>query len=256
MKTFPEPSGSTAVLSTTGSADASIIHLAMAFDEAYVSPFTVLLTSIFHNNKNNKLHFHVITSGVGQATRNDLAAYCSRSNSEISFYSVTPDLLNGLVLHPSNHLSIASYYRLFFANLVPKTVSKLLYLDTDMLVLGDLANMYSIDLGQYAVGAVAELDNPLIRTDLGFTEPDVYFNSGVLLINVQEWNKQKITQRAVQFTVENPEKIIWADQDALNGILIGDYYRLPPKYNILHLNVPRGLSRQGYEDFISDKVIP
>ncbi len=234
---------------------ADTIHIAMAFDLAYLSPFMVMMTSVLIHNKQHTVHLHVITSGLNTRQQKQLENFIRRSCGEISFYEVSPELLTGLTPPKDTHITVATFFRLFFPQLVPGTIEKLLYLDPDMIILRDLSELYNTSLNGYAVGAVPEINQPWVRSDLGFTSKDQYFNAGVMLIDVKEWIRQEITERSVKYARNNQESIVWADQDALNGVLFGNYFKLDSKYNVLHFDVPQALSRISYEQFIADKVI-
>ncbi|MGI4885948.1 MAG: glycosyltransferase family 8 protein [Janthinobacterium lividum] len=233
----------------------SPIHLAAAFDQNYVTPFYVLVTSIFHNNPANRFHIHSIATGVSEQEREEIRQYVQRHDSAISFYELTPGSLKGLIEPKQSYLSLAAYYRLFFPALVPADVEKLLYLDTDIVVVGNLAELYNTDLSGYPAGAIAEVSATKNRPDLGIYEIGTYFNSGVLLMNIPEWRKQRISERAIQFIHEFPEKIVWIDQDALNVAMMDNYVKLAAKFNVIPSDIPKGLPKSKYLEFLKDKTI-
>jgi lipopolysaccharide biosynthesis glycosyltransferase len=115
------------------------IHIALAFDQNFIVPFYVLLTSIFLNNKNNNLLFHTITEGIDQKQKDEITSFVQGNNAEITFYSVDVKLVQQFILSlDAPHVTSATYYRLYFPELVPTSVNKLLYLDIDIIVNGDL----------------------------------------------------------------------------------------------------------------------
>ncbi|MBO3273552.1 glycosyltransferase family 8 protein, partial [Hymenobacter defluvii] len=113
----------------------------------------------------------------------------------------------------TSYFTLANYYRLFFADLVPQHLEKLLYLDIDTLVVGNLSTLFQTELGDFAIGAVLDTEMHL-RADLGLTTKSDYFNSGVLLINLPQWRQQRVTERACDIALRYPEKVQgWVDQD-------------------------------------------
>lgn len=231
------------------------IHVAFAFDNGYLTPFYVVLTSLFKNNKDNHIHLHVIATGLSSQDKAEVEQYVLANEGDITYYEIDEDQLKGLVILKDSHLQVAAYYRLFFPELVSPSIEKLLYLDTDLIVNGDLAELYATPLDNFPVGVVVEWSATKTRPDLGIYERDQYFNSGVLLMNLKEWREQHITQRAIQFVHLNPEKVKYADQDALNVVLFKNYYRLEGKYNRIHSDVPVNLTREGYREFLRDSVV-
>ncbi|HET7897227.1 MAG TPA: glycosyltransferase, partial [Flavisolibacter sp.] len=131
----------------------------------------------------------------------------------------------------------------------------LLYLDTDMVVNGSIAELYATKMNHYPAAAVAEVNATENRPDLGIDENGTYFNAGVLLMNLPEWRKQQVSEKALQFIYDYPEKIVFVDQDALNVVLKNNYLPLEGKYNVVFHDVPRHLSNRAYRRFASNKVI-
>lgn len=174
------------------------IHVAISFDENYITPFYVLATSIFLNNKKNAIIIHSITSGVGDTQKSEIANFVQRNNAEIFFYELDPETVSGLVIPENTWFTLATYYRLFFPELVPQEIEKLIYLDTDTLAIKDLRQLYHIDIGSKPIGAVRE-KIAKTRPEVGNYDTNNYFNAGVLLINIREWKKQGVTAKAVKF---------------------------------------------------------
>lgn len=127
------------------------------------------------------------------------------------------------------------FYRLFAHRIFPH-VAKMLYLDSDTVVCGDLTRLFNMEISGYAVGAVRDmavieqgvhkLDIEHVRMFLDkHLKNDLYVNSGVLLINMQELAQNEANLLAVDVGLKYP------DQDLLNVGLDGKIYELPLKYN-------------------------
>ena len=115
--------------------------------------------------------------------------------------------------------------------------------------------LLEIDLKGHAVAAVKDTDMP-VRAELGIYNMDDYFNSGVLLIDVIRWNEQQITEQTLKIIKEQPELIKqYADQDALNMVLKGNWYRLPTCYNLMRLYVPHEMPKRRFNDFLKQQKI-
>ena len=232
-----------------------LIHLAASFDQNYLTPFYVLITSIFDNNRETLFHIHTIVTGVSDQEKEEMQQFVRQHNSNISFYEIAPEDIEGLIIPEQSYFTLATYYRLFFPLMVPETVKKLLYLDTDIVVVGDLSEIYHINITGFPVGAVAEVNATKNRPDLGIDEIGAYFNAGVMLMNISEWKDQKISERAIQFLHDFPEKIVWVDQDALNVVLKDNYVKLSAKFNVTPFDIPRYLPKSGYHNFLKGKII-
>ena len=230
-----------------------VVHIGIAFDQTFVTPFYVLLTSIFSSHKESPIHFHVIVTGISKDEKRNISVFVHQHNASISFYEVPEDMLSP-DLPQSDAYPISIYYRLLFPYLVPESVHRLLYLDTDIVVINSLQALYQTDIGDLPVGVVIE-SFVSSRPELGIFEAGRYFNSGVLLINVPKWKEQKITEKTLHFLAHNSHKLIWMDQDALNAVLINNFYPLDFKYNLTTEFIPKKLPRKELELFLKDKVI-
>ena len=229
-----------------------MIHIAIAFDQNYLKQFYALITSVVTNNKKNKLHFHFISTGITEDEKKTITQYLSSHDSTITWYEVDEKTVGKFVL--TSKWTSAAYYRLYFPFLVPAEVKRLLYIDTDALVLKDLQELYRQPLGSLPVGAV--YDCYVGRApQLGINTEGKYFNSGVLLIDIAKWKEQRISELAFDYLTSYPERILFVDQDALNAVLVNNWEKLPEKFNLLYSYIPQDISRQEVNEFIKDKVI-
>src|ERR1035437_8375148 len=230
----------------------SVFNIAIAFDKNYLNPFYALLASLFDNNKDNKLEFHFIATGLSENEYKQIEDYTKKNKAEYNFYTIDEAFVNRFVVNST--WTTAVYYRLFFPLVISKNLKRILYIDTDILVINDLKELFLQDLGNYPVGAV--YDNYVKKkSELGIIEEGNYFNSGVLLIDVESWNEQNISDKAIKFLEEYPEKIKFVDQDALNAVLKNNWKKLDWKFNFICTRLPYSLSKREEQLFITDKVI-
>ncbi|WP_038029199.1 glycosyltransferase family 8 protein [Thermonema rossianum] len=229
------------------------MHIAFAFDSNYLIPAYALLASIFKHNPETSFAFHAILQGIDEQEQEQLRSYIHTHNESILHcYSLDKSLLSAFPT--MNHWNVAPYLKIFFPLLLKGKVDKLLFLDVDMLVVNSLSCLYNQDLGEYPVGVVK--DNYVSQNafwSLHLRED--YFNSGMMLINVELWNKLKISEQAIAFARENPGKIYYVDQDALNVAVAGRHLLLPEKYNLLQSYIPQDASRQFYNEFLKEQVV-
>lgn len=230
------------------------IHLALAFDLNFLTPFYVLLTSIFENNSENQIVFHTIAAGLDQAEKDRIVTFVRHHKSEIIFYEIDKKHVEKFVLPAHIHFSAATYYRLYFPELVPAEIGKLLYIDTDIIVIGDLAELYRKNIASVPAAAVVDARIP-VRTDLGIIKPGTYFNAGVMLINLALWNEQKISEKAIEYLGKYPENIQLADQDALNAILKDNWQPVDNKFNVTFYDMPEYLPKKKFSAFLKGKVV-
>ncbi len=126
------------------------------------------------------------------------------------------------------------FYRLIACNIFPD-VEKMLYMDSDTLVRGDLCELFNTDISDYAMGAITDIapidnpDNPNGVYVREFSEKHLdgglYFNSGVLLLNMTTMKSRIAKLTSTKVPLKYP------DQDLLNAALCGEILPLPQKYN-------------------------
>jgi lipopolysaccharide biosynthesis glycosyltransferase len=97
-------------------------------------------------------------------------------------------------------------------------VDRVLYLDSDIVVIGSIAPLWSTDLNGALLGAVDIPGSDRGVSHLGLRAKDGYFNSGVLLIDLQQWRDTEALETVLQYVEANPERMMRdVDQEALNA---------------------------------------
>ncbi len=134
------------------------------------------------------------------------------------------------------HFSVVTYYRLFIASLFPE-YDKVIYLDCDLVVLGDISELYRVELCDNILGACPEQfvqNTPEFRayaqTALG-VDPDRYVNAGVLLMNLAAFRRYEIEEKFVRLITEYDFDLLDPDQAYLNYLCDGRIRVLPNGWN-------------------------
>jgi lipopolysaccharide biosynthesis glycosyltransferase len=126
---------------------------------------------------------------------------------------------------------------LLIPELLPRHLSRALYLDADVLVRHDPSPLFAIALGDAIVGAardaaITSTDHELSGVrDRALARP--YFNTGVLVMDMERWREAGLTERALGYAAASAEPLRWAEQDALNAVL-DTWHELDPRWNTQH----------------------
>jgi lipopolysaccharide biosynthesis glycosyltransferase len=234
----------------------SDIHLAIAFDEGYVTPVYVFLTSLFANNTASSLIVHAIATGVSDIEKTGLQQFAREHQAEIIFYVIGPELTANFPLpdRPGAYITLATYYRLFFPQLIDQAILRLVYIDVDTLIVGNLSSLYMHPLNGKVIAAVQEAEMEL-RPDIEFPNLADYFNAGVLLIDLLQWRSQEITQQALNIIATYGERLKYHDQDALNLVFRGDWQRVDERFNLMKAYIPYDLPHRVSTEYLRDKVV-
>jgi lipopolysaccharide biosynthesis glycosyltransferase len=130
-----------------------------------------------------------------------------------------------------------SPYARFFIPEFLADVSRCIYLDTDLIVCSDLKELQTLDLQGQSSACVIDggIDTPQqqyrLREKLKLKNPRHYFNSGVIVMDLDAWRHRQIQSKALKVAQDNYDLLDQMDQDALNIVLAGDWMILDPKWN-------------------------
>ena len=232
------------------------IPVVWGLDKKYVLQSFVVMHSILSHSK-ERYHFFIITT---DAIEKQVHIYEERlkkiyDNFEIAIIQVQSDLFAHAVIH-NEHLSVAAYFRLLIPDMLCE-YDKCIYLDCDLLVNGDLSQLFNINISDYYLAGVKDChiieDTPkekMHKKVLGLPVMDKYVNSGVLLINL---NKMRDDEMVSKFFIQMRKENWFEDQDILNYCCYPYIKTLPLKYNLFHFYYGKSIQilydRYEKEDF-------
>lgn len=218
-----------------------VLHVMCAADRNYGAYAGLVMQSAMAVTHTGRIHFHLLSDNVTPGDLEKCHAAADKAGHTFSSYEVSIKLNNApKALRMANHLSRSAYSRLLFADLLPSTLQRVIYLDCDIVCRQDLVGLWNYGDGLAALGAVRDpwLDpDPALKSSLGLAPDHVYFNSGVLLINVEAWRAEDTEARLCDF-VSSRRDIKHADQDTLNAVLSARLTELPEMWNTM-VNHPR-----------------
>ena len=215
----------------------NVIPIFFATDQKYVPLLSVALTSLTMNaSKNYKYNIHILHSGLSKRTIEELNAFNSDVFSII--YSNVSEKLEKVssTLQTRDYYSKTTYYRFFIRSLFPE-YDKALYLDCDIVVLGDISKFYNIDLKDNYLGAVREQVVNSVEAFREYSrkvlhlEPKKYFNAGILLLNLDKMRNDKIDDVIFSMLAQYGFDTIAQDQDYLNYVAKGKVKEVDLSWN-------------------------
>lgn len=209
------------------------MNILCATDDNYVPYCGIMLTSLFENNKEQDIVVYLMTAGLNKKNIVDFEKLANQYKQEINIILVDNIALKNCPIRIGDHVSIAAYYRLLAPILLPDSVDKVLYLDCDMIINKSLNDLYNINVENYALGAVLDEDfqNQDKYDRLQYDYEKGYFNSGMLLMNLDYWRKNNVMVRCLDYIDKNSDKILFHDQDTLNVVLQDEKKLLSITYN-------------------------
>jgi lipopolysaccharide biosynthesis glycosyltransferase len=213
------------------------IAIVYGVDDRFAVPLAASIQSALDNvSPGYRLDIHIIDGGLSARSRARLTS--SFANRACRLIWLKPDQGKLSALRVGGTITIATYYRLLIAELLPLQ-PKAIYLDADILVPGNLAELWETPLGDHHLLAVQDqgvrfVSGPYGLTNyrsLGIPEGTKYFNAGVLVLNLAKWRYEKTAQRILEYIRLNYEHIRFWDQDGLNAVLWQHWGELDPRWN-------------------------
>ena len=208
-------------------------NILCAIDEAYVPYCGIMLTSLFQSNDGCRFHIYIICNSLSNDSKNKLTLLCEQYGNCLSFVSIEEKTTQNFPIKSSDHVSLATYYRLFAPQILPPDVDRILYLDCDIIVNDRIDELYNCDIDNYALACVLDEDymSDAKYQRLGLEPPKTYFNAGVLLLNISYWREHNVTERCIRCIDELHDKLLLHDQDTLNVVLKNEVKLAHVKYN-------------------------
>ena len=166
-----------------------------------------------------------------------IVSYLEDDDFMIEFANISyavEDLKN--LLPNQYHFGLATWYRLFIQNLFPD-YHKILYLDCDIVVTGDVSKLYNIDLGANMIAGVVEQFILRTKEFSDYTKYAVgvnaenYLNAGVLVIDLDKFRKQRIEEKFTYLINKYNFDVIDPDQAYINFLCQGKIKYLPVEFN-------------------------
>jgi len=195
------------------------MNLLVTLDSKYIKPLKVMLFSLFMNNPDEDFHVYLIHSSIKDDEIADIERFVSTYGQKLFVIKIDDGYFQDapVIFHYTKEM----YYRLLAYKFLPKELDRILYLDPDVLVINPIRELYETELDGYLyaaafhnVLAVKEIN----RIRLYPYKIDAYFNSGVLLMNL-ELQRKLVDEKAIYAFIEkNRTKLIMPDQDIINTL--------------------------------------
>lgn len=217
-------------------------------DENYAPYMAVLIASACYNTK-SFLKFYIIGDPVVLFTRRQIESMKKKfDNFDIEFLDIDMQkefsaFKKASSFEAAPYWSNTTYARILIPQLKPE-VGKMINLDSDVIVLGDLQKMIDLDMDGYALAGVP--DNYMINDCLAkrgnyldFSEKMLqkYFNAGVLIFDCDKWRQEGITEKLFQIQRQYKDKLKYVEQDLLNKYFDNNYKVIGTEFNLMNSNI-------------------
>ncbi|MBQ7011826.1 MAG: glycosyltransferase family 8 protein [Clostridia bacterium] len=197
------------------------VPIFFAVDDNYVPYRAVALRSLIDNaSPDYDYDIHILIDKLSDENLMNLSSF-EGQNVKVHFVNVASRLDSlGSVIHLRDYYTKATYYRFFIPELFPQ-YTKGIYLDCDLLILGDISELYRMDISRLLVAAAREEVMANVPVFGEYAEQVVgvpceyYFNAGMLLMNLEEMRRMHLEDEFVELLGEKAFRVT-QDQDYLN----------------------------------------
>ncbi|RKD14327.1 hypothetical protein BCY91_07520 [Pelobium manganitolerans] len=217
-----------------------MIAITLASNNNYAILAAVLIQSVITNHTSGEdITFYFLDDGISRINREKINTL-AKDNVKIE-WKPTEEILPPGVKFPEDNSAFprTSYFRMFAPFVVPPSVKKLIYFDVDMVVKADVAQLWNTDMRGHTMAAVQDVGKVAgckwggipNYEELGIAADAPYFNSGMLLIDCEQWRKQNIPQKVLKVMEDNIQHVNYADQYGLNVVFTGKWLQIDPFWN-------------------------
>jgi len=205
-------------------------------DNNYVWLMGISIISLFENNKGLKdLKVYFLGENISQQNKNELKKIGDKYNRKIEVIDVPK--LNIPPSLVSARWPLSAFTRLFSGLILPRDVEKILYLDCDTIITGDISELENIQFnGSIAMG-VKDCISGTYKKNVGLDKGSPYINAGVILFDMVALRKVNINEQIESYMNKYVKYINYADQDILNGMFKGMIGELNPKFDVMTIDV-------------------
>lgn len=193
------------------------MNILVTLDDNYIRPLFLMLESLFCHEK-QPLDIYLFYSNVSKENRRRLSTYIKRQGSRFIPIFVEDNMFQNAPVF--RYFTKEMYYRLLCSRLLPETEERVLYLDPDILIRGELGRFYEMDFqGKQLIGMEDYAINHMLhkkKEAIGFTKEECYINSGVLLFNLKKMREAFVLEDFIALLETYKDVVSFPDQDLIN----------------------------------------
>ena len=211
------------------------MNILVTINDKYIKQLNVLLNSIQKSNKCEKFNVYILNIDLNKKQIEEIKKGLDLEKFFINEIKIDETEINNLPVYEQRY-PLEIYFRIFASKYLPNDIDRVLYLDSDTLVINKLNELYYMDFeGNYFIATthIRKMLHKFNEIRLGMEKDEPYINTGVLLINLKELRKIKIEKEVTDFVQNNKKKLLLPDQDIISAIY-GDKIKLVDdlKYNL------------------------
>lgn len=210
----------------------NVLNVVYATDEKYAGLTGISIYSLLDKNRDFlEIHIYIIDDGIDIEAKRKICDVVKQFGRQLIF---CPSLKLEKKINMPDTLekNLTIYNNLFLGSLLG--VERVLYLDSDIVIINSLKELWNTDISDYLLAAVQDISGIIERYEAKLKTEDVYFNSGVMLFNLKKCKEYNIEKQFVAAIQNGSSKSIFRSQRIVNQVCKNNILRISPKYNLLN----------------------
>ncbi|SER49190.1 Lipopolysaccharide biosynthesis protein, LPS:glycosyltransferase [Faunimonas pinastri] len=209
-------------------------YLGCAVDSRFVELATAMLASVNANGQVPDVCVVVAAFGLSSRQKRLIRRYAGELGRKLQFVDVDSTCAELKGLQVSRDYSASIYGKVLLPGLIGKSAGRLVCLDSDMIVNHSLAHLFTMPMDGHPLAAVRDHIDPEQLARRSRAPDPNYFNAGLMVIELQPWIEQRISDRTFAVLRSGARPLFWPEQDALNEVLGPDWKRLERAWNFYY----------------------
>lgn len=211
-----------------------MMNILITLDNRYIEPARVMLSSLLRKNKNIPIDIYVLHSCLTQDSIAALQSVLDPAHCRLCPVYVNDEMLS--FAPTTDRYPHEMYYRIFAARYLPEELDRILYLDPDIVINGNLTSLYNLPIDGYFFAAATHVRETLRKINvlrLGMHQDGIYINSGVLLMNLKLLRAEQDYDDVFNYIKKYKNLLTLPDQDVISGLYSTRILPIDPcRYNM------------------------
>lgn len=223
----------------------NIINICLSCDDNYSEYAGVVIASVLANAKpTDEPVFYILDGGISNKHKQEILTLKNIKDCEIKFVKINEDSFDSYKKVKSHqYVTLATYYRLKLPTLLPH-VSKIIYLDCDVIVQTSLYDLFNFDLKGYPIAGVHDIKKHIVKDNPS------YVNAGMLVVDLKRVVELNLEQKFLEYTKKHIDTIKVGDQEIINEVCKGNILILEDEWNVQSSNFTNRSSYTKYPKII------
>ena len=209
------------------------MNVVYASDNYFVDILGISLISLFVNNKEEAISVFILSDGIQNDNKKLLEDIGTKYQQDVHILDVHIEDYSDVKFDIITW-SKAAFNRLFIGKILSDfDLERVIYLDCDIIVNSNISELWNYPLDDATIGMAVDPLGRRHKQNVGVEENKPYYNSGVLLINFNKWNKNKCEEKLISFATQHQGSTPYVDQGLINGALKNYIKPIPLKFNLI-----------------------